>query len=94
MAFLITHFYDGGTAEQYQAVVDAVHPAGGLPAGQVYHAAGPTDGGWIVVAVWDSKASSDTFIAETLMPKLHDMQGGFAGPPQERSAEVTNLITG
>jgi len=94
MAYLITHFYDGGTAEQYQAVVDAVHPAGGLPAGQVYHAAGPTDGGWIVVAVWDSKASSDTFISETLMPKLHDMQGGFAGPPQERSAEVTNLITG
>ena len=42
MAFLITHFYEGGTAGQYEAVVDAVHPPGGLPAGQVYHAAGPT----------------------------------------------------
>ena len=45
MAFLITHFYEGGTAEQYEAVIEVAHPAGGgLPAGQTYHAAGPTDG--------------------------------------------------
>ena len=93
MAFLITHFYDGGTAEQYEAVVDAVHPPGGLPAGQVYHAAGPTDGGWLVVAVWDSKGAFDKFLSDTLMPALQKVKGGFAGPPQERSMEVANLLT-
>jgi hypothetical protein len=93
VAFLITHFYEGGTAEQYEAVLDVAHPAGGLPAGQVYHAAGPTDGGWLIAAVWDSKASFDQFLAETLMPKLRDTKGGFAGPPQERTAEVVNLVT-
>jgi hypothetical protein len=93
MAFLITHFYEGGTAEQYEAVVDAVHPPGGLPAGQVYHAAGPTDGGWLVVAVWDSKGAFDRFLSDTLMPALQKVKGGFAGPPQERSTEVANLLT-
>jgi len=93
MAFLITHFYEGGTAEQYEAVVDAVHPPGGLPAGQVYHAAGPTDGGWLVVAVWDSKGSFDRFLSETLIPALQKVKAGFAGPPQERSMEVANLLT-
>jgi hypothetical protein len=93
MAFLISHFYEGGTADQYQAVLDAVHPAGGLPAGQVYHAAGPTDDGWLIVAVWDSKGAFDRFFADTLMPALPNVSGGFAGPPQERSAEVANLVT-
>ena len=93
MAFLITHFYEGGTAEQYEAVVDAVHPPGGLPAGQVYHAAGPTDGGWLVVAAWDSKGSFDRFLSDTLMPALQKVKGGFAGPPQERNMEVANLLT-
>jgi len=93
MAYVITHYYEGGTKEQYEAVVSAAHPAGGLPPGQVYHVAGPTEGGWLVVAVWDSKASFDTFLSGTLLPALQKTSGGFTGPPQERTAEVANLLT-
>ena len=93
MAYLITHFYEGGTVEQYETVVAAVHPPGGLPAGQTYHAAGPAEGGWLIAAVWDSEAAFDTFAAQTLMPALHDLEGGFAGPPQQRACEVAKLIT-
>ena len=93
MAYLISHFYDGGNAGQYEATIAVVHPHGGLPAGQLYHAAGPCDGGWLVAAVWDSKASCDRFVTETLLPELPKVVGGFAGPPQERAAEVANLIT-
>jgi hypothetical protein len=93
MSFLITHFYEGGTAEQYRVVLDAVHPGGKLPAGQQYHAAGPADGGWLIAAVWESEASFDKFVGDTLMPALQTMSGGFAGPPQQRSAEVANLVT-
>lgn len=93
MAFLITHFYEGGTAEQYQAVLDVAHPGGALPAGQLYHAAGPTDGGWLIAAVWDSEASFDKFVTDKLMPALQTMKGGFGGPPQQRTAEVVNLVT-
>jgi hypothetical protein len=93
MAFLITHFYEGGTAEQYEAVLGAAHPGGKLPAGQTYHAAGPTDGGWLIVAVWDSREVFETFLHDTLLPALQSGSGGFAGPPQERTAEVANLVT-
>lgn len=91
MAFLITHFYKGGTASQYDAVVKAVHPKDGLPPGQIYHAAGPTDGGWLIAAVWDSKSTFDGFVKQTLLPALSEVKGGFNGPPEERSAEVKNL---
>jgi len=93
MAYLITHFYEGGTAEQYQVVIGAAHPGGALPPGQVYHAAGPTAGGWLIAAVWDSKDSFDQFVTGTLMPSLQKVTGGFAGPPQERTAEIANLVT-
>lgn len=93
MAYLITHFYEGGTEDQYNAALAAVHPASGLPEGQTYHAAGPTEGGWLVVAVWESKEACDRFVRDTLMPGLANMENGFNGPPQERSAEVANLVT-
>jgi hypothetical protein len=93
VAYLITHFYEGGTKDQYEAVLGAAHPGGGLPPGQLYHAAGPTEGGWLIAAVWDQKASFDSFLSETLLPALQKTSGGFAGPPQERSAEVANLVT-
>jgi hypothetical protein len=92
MAFLIPHFFDGGTKNQYDVVVGAARPVGALPPGQTFHAAGPTDGGWLVVAVWDSKDSCDQFMRETLMPTLASTPGGFSGPPQERAAELANLV--
>jgi hypothetical protein len=93
MTYMISHFYEGGTEAQYQAVVAAVHPRDGLPAGQLHHLAAPVDGGFLIVAVWDSKASFDAFVKDTLMPALQaGVEGGFAGPPQERAGEVTNEL--
>jgi hypothetical protein len=93
MAFLITHFFEGGTEAQYRVILDAAHPGGQLPAGQTYHAAGPTQGGWLIAAVWDSRESFDRFTNDTLVPVLQSTEGGFAGPPQERVAEIANLVT-
>jgi hypothetical protein len=93
MAYVVTHFFEGGTKDQYNAVVGVAHPGGSLPAGQSYHAAGPTDGGWLVVSVWDSKDVCDRFVSEILMPTLTSVTGGFSGPPEERAAEVANLVT-
>lgn len=42
MAYLLTHFWPGATVDEYKASIAAVHPPGGLPEGQTYHAAGPT----------------------------------------------------
>lgn len=92
MAFLLHHFWPGATDEQYRATVAVVHPNGGkdLPAGQLYHAAGPTDGGYLITAVWDSKEAADRFVQDVLLAAM-PIDGGFAGAPEERTAEVANL---
>ena len=66
MAYLQTHFWPGGTEEQYQSMLRAVHPADGLPEGQTSHVAGPTDGGYLISVVWDSKEHSERFMNGTL----------------------------
>ena len=91
MTYLMTHFWPGATEEQYRATVAAVHPENGLPEGQTYHGAGPTDGGFLIVVGWDSKASADRFLTETLMPAM-PVAGGFSGTPEERSAQAVNEL--
>ncbi|MEJ2566624.1 MAG: hypothetical protein P8173_13390 [Gammaproteobacteria bacterium] len=93
MSYLITHFFEGGTEAQYKAAIAAAHPANGLPKGQTFHAAGPTEGGWLVVALWDKKADCDAFVSATLLPALRNSENTFNSPPQEHGCEVVNLIS-
>ena len=92
MAYLITHFWPGATMEQYNATIAVVHPPGGLPEGQVYHAAGPVDGGVLIAAVWESKEHFDRFLNDKLLASM-PIEGGFSGQPEERAAEIGNLMT-
>jgi hypothetical protein len=94
MAFAIVHFFPGGTAEQYEASIAAVHPGPGqLPPGQQFHAAGASPGGWTIVAVHDTKASWEQFRDGTLMPAMQaGIPGGFTAPPTETEVDVHTLI--
>jgi hypothetical protein len=89
MAYVIVNDFDGGTRQQYDAVVEVVHPPDGLPAGQTHHYAGPSPSGWVVVAVWDSKDVWDKFRDETLLPGLEKLgDSGLPGPPKITEFEV------
>lgn len=92
MTYILTHFWPGAIEEQYWDEVAAVHPKGGLPKGQLHHAAGAVDGGVLVVAIWDSKESSDRFVADVLMVHVPE-PGGFSGKPDERAAEAFNFLS-
>jgi hypothetical protein len=94
MAYGVVHQFKGGTREQYEASIAAVHPAdGSLPAGQVFHAAGPSADGWTIVAVHDSQASWETFRDSILMPHMQaGIEGGFDSPPVESVFEVANEV--
>ncbi|MDX6556721.1 MAG: hypothetical protein QOD86_2916 [Miltoncostaeaceae bacterium] len=85
MSYVIVHTFPGGTEEQYQAALAAVHPGlDQLPPGQLLHYAGPSAAGWTIVAVHDSKESWETFRDETLLPVFESgIEGSFAGPPDE-----------
>jgi hypothetical protein len=95
MAYGVVHHFPGGTAEQYEASVAAVHPSdGSLPAGQTFHAAGPSAGGWTIIAVHESQESWEQFRNEKLMPTMSaGIEGGFPTPPQETGFTVHNQQT-
>ena len=94
MAYGIVHHFPGGTKEQYEASLAAVHPADGvLPEGQVFHAAGPSTGGWTVMAVHESKESWEHFRDTILMPRMAEgIDGGFTSPPTETAIELHTLL--
>ncbi|HEX8918834.1 MAG TPA: hypothetical protein VF898_10035 [Chloroflexota bacterium] len=94
MAYGIVHHFPGGTKEQYQASIAAVHPAdGSLPDGQIFHAAGPSAGGWTIVAIHESQESWERFRDGILMPKMQaGIPGGFAAPPQETAIDIDTLV--
>jgi len=91
----VVHFFAGGTKDQYEASKAAVHPgAGQLPAGQIFHAAGPSDGGWTIMAVHDSLQSWEEFRDGTLLPRLQQgVEGGFASPPEERAIDLYSVTS-
>ena len=94
MAYAIVHHFPGGTKEQYDATIAAVHPGeGGLPPGQTFHVAGASPGGWTIVAVHDSQESWERFRDSTLMPHLQQgVEGGFAGPPEETTIDAYKVL--
>lgn len=93
MASAIVHHFPGGTKEQYEATLAALHPSRtALPKGQIFHAAGPYAGGWSVVAVHESRQSWEQFRDGVLRPRMKQgIRGGFTSPPQEMRFEVDNL---
>lgn len=92
MAFGIVHFFPGGTKENYEKSVAAVHPPNGLPDGQIFHAAGASPGGWTIMAVHESKASWEAFRDGTLMPRMQQgIEGGFSSPPEETEIDIVTV---
>ena len=94
MAFAVIHHFPGGTKENYEASLAAVHPGPDkLPDGQILHIAGASPGGWTIVAVHESKASWERFRDGILMPKLQQgVEGGFPTPPEETEIDVYKLL--
>jgi len=90
MAYGVVHHFPGGTKEQYEASLAAVHPAPDtLPEGQVFHAAGPADDGWTIVAVHESQGSWERFRDGILLPRMQQgIEGGFRAPPEESTFDA------
>jgi hypothetical protein len=94
MAYGVIHFFAGGTQEQYDAVLGAVHPEdGGLPNGQLFHAAGASEGGWTIMVVHDSQKSWEEFRDGTLVPRFEQgVEGGFTTPPVETGFDAYKFM--
>jgi hypothetical protein len=93
-AYGVVHFFPGGTKEQYEASIAAVHPGEGqMPEGQNFHAAGASAGGWTIVAVHDSKESWEKFRNEILLPRMQaGIEGGFTSQPEETVIDLYKVM--
>jgi len=94
MAYGIVHHFPGGTKENYEASIAAVHPSdGSLPEGQVFHAAGPSADGWTILAVHESKESWERFRDGPLVPRMQQgIEGGFPTPPEETAIDLYKVM--
>ena len=58
-----------GNAETYEQVVQRIAQSGGFPpSGAVFQVAGPSESGWRVISVWDSREDFERFAEERLRP--------------------------
>ena len=94
MSYGVVHQFKGGTKDQYEASIAAVHPARREPARRAdVPCGGPSADGWTIVAVHDTKESWETFRDGILMPRMQaGIAGGFAEPPVETVFEVVNEV--
>ena len=63
------------TRDQYEFVVKKVNESGS-PAGALFHAGGPIEGGYRVVEVWESREAADAFYGSALLA-----EAAAASPP-------------
>jgi hypothetical protein len=83
--------FKDGTADQYDAVIERMQLGGRLPAGAIFHSAGPTDSGWRVVDVWETSDIFQRFAQEKIAPL--SVEAGL-GAPEIRRLEVEQLRRG
>jgi hypothetical protein len=93
MAVVIVNELQGGNQDFYDQVNSKVMPGGGLPDGCQVHIAGPTDGGWRVITVWDSEEQFQQFRDEQLIPAIREAGAEDKIAPSIGSNPVYRLIT-
>jgi hypothetical protein len=73
MPVLVIADLPGGTAEQDDETTSLLELAAKPPAGRQLRVAGPTETGWRIVSLWDSREAFDAFQASRLAPALEKM---------------------
>jgi len=93
MAIAVMQDFPGGTQQQYNQVNDQVlaqlNLGGNTPQGCLFHTAGPIEGGWRILDVWESQDALNTFLA-TLRPIA---QSVGIPQPQVTIWPIHNILT-
>lgn len=81
MAFLRMAFFPDGSDHHWRRVVAAVGDRL-PPEGRFAFAAGPVEGGWQVVQLWNSLQDLDDFNRDVFLPAMRQLgSDGFPKPP-------------
>ena len=70
----------GGTIADIDRINEALDPASDPPAGLLFHASGPIDGGIGVIDFWESREQFDRFSQDRIGPAM--AAAGISGMPE------------
>jgi hypothetical protein len=70
MSVLVISEIPGGTSDQDEVMVQALGLTNDPPQGVRTRLAGPMDGGWRIVSLWDSRDLFQSFVEDRLKPAL------------------------
>jgi hypothetical protein len=93
MAVVVSAVVPELTADIYDAVTGKVMSGDELPEGCEVHIAGPVEGGWRVITVWDSRERFDRFREEKLLPAIREVAGDAPDDVAPEVDPVHRLIT-
>ena len=93
MAVVVVNEMEGADQSLYDEVNPRVMPDGQLPEGCQAHIAGPYEGGWRVITVWDSEEQFQAFRNETLVPAIQAAGRGDVIAPKITTNPVHRIIT-
>jgi hypothetical protein len=93
MAVVVVNEMQGGEQSFYEQVTSRVMPNNQLPDGCRDHIAGPMDGGWRVITVWDSDEQFERFRTETLIPAMQEAGRGGSVAPSVTTNPIFRHIT-
>lgn len=60
----------GLKAEQYSGMHDVIGPKSLVAQGFISHMAGPTEDGWYMTDVWESKEDHERFMHDVVLPMM------------------------
>ncbi len=82
-----------GTQEQYETVHAHIDADANPPEGLIFHAAGPTEGGWGIIDFWESRGHFDRFLETRLGPAIHELgDRAPANPPDVKEFPVQHIL--
>lgn len=93
MAVVVVNEVPEGDQSFYDEINAKVMPDRQLPEGCQVHIAGPLDGGWRVITVWDSEEQFQQFRTDKLIPALQEVGREGMVAPKIQTSPVHRLIT-
>jgi hypothetical protein len=93
MAVVVVAEVDGGNEELFERVSGQAMPGAELPEGCQVQIAGPIEGGWRIITVWDSEDQYNQFRNDKLIPALREAGEGHHIAPTITTQPVHRLLT-
>lgn len=94
MAFARIAVFPDGTQEQYEHLASLMGEGVAHQPERRLIAAGPSEGGWAIIQVWNSKEPLERFIADHLSPAMARAGDlGYPQPPRIIDVELVDLHT-